>query len=406
MATLASTSSDICSQLLISSSTTSTICFSCQGVGTKHIKGGGKKGCNPCKGTGFITRNRQRKSHRGKVSYPSFKTIGPLPVIAIEEAEKLLQPHEEFSFLTGHWRIIQTVDNHRFSSDDLLTAFIACREFKTHTHSAVSESSSYSCKMLDLGCGLGSILLMFAWQLPVATCVGIEAQMDRFALARRSIEVNLGRDDGRVQVFHKDIRNFSLEDKFCTDVAPFDVITGSPPYFKGHLLGQPGSFQTAGCIYELRGGIEEYCTVAYNIMNCQHNGQVDHPCMFIVCMTALSSDRVYAACNQLGMAVLKRVDVIPKEGRSVLICIFVLTLYKHVHLYSKRDRNAAETTDVSTDNTSGTGKLVKGRAEGSIQGEEVEIICIRDKNDQHTEEYSRILSALGKPSSWDRQACS
>lgn len=401
MENLASTSWDMCSRLQFSSSTAPAICYSCRGVGIKQVKGGKNKTCNPCKGTGFITRSRQRKSHRSKVSYPSFKTIGPLPVASIEEAEKQLQPNEEFSFLTGHWKIIQTVNDHRYSSDDLLTAFIACREFKTLPR----EDASYHCNMLDLGCGLGSILLMFAWQLPTAKCIGIEAQMDRFTLARRSIEFNLGKHDGRVQVFHKDIREFNpLESDFCRDVAPFDVITGSPPYFKGHLLCQPGSFQSAGCIYELRGGIEEYCTVAHRIMSSEHNGQADHPCIFVVCMTALSSDRVYAICSLLSMTILKRVDIIPKEGRSTLICIFVLTIHKHAHLYNiTSNGNTVDTSGLDIDYIGRTGRIVKGRAEGSIQGELVETICIRDESSQHTEEYCSILSALGKPSSRNKE---
>ena len=88
MENLASTSWDMCSRLQFSSSTAPAICYSCRGVGIKQVKGGKNKTCNPCKGTGFITRSRQRKSHRSKVSYPSFKTIGPLPVASIEEAEK------------------------------------------------------------------------------------------------------------------------------------------------------------------------------------------------------------------------------------------------------------------------------------------------------------------------------
>ncbi len=31
-------------------------------------------------------------------------------------------------------------------------------------------------RVLDLGCGIGSVLCMLAWGLPAAQCVGVEAQ--------------------------------------------------------------------------------------------------------------------------------------------------------------------------------------------------------------------------------------
>ena len=405
--------SDLCSYSDTSATGAhATVCFSCRGTGFKMLKGvTAKKTCNPCKGTGIISRSRSRqiKNRYAPPSYPSFETIGPLPATAIEEIQ--LQSNEELSFLTGHWRIIQTIDDHRYSSDDLLTAYIACKEY-----SACHANTAHHCNMLDMGCGLGSILLMFAWQVPASQCLGIEAQVDRFKLATRSIEVNVGKENQRVKVLHQDLRDFNPKEcKYCKEeMLVFDVITGSPPYFKGHLLGQPGSFQSAGCIFELRGGVEEYCAAAYRIMTGVSNGQANHPSIFIVCNTALSSDRVYTACGELGLSVLKRVDIVPKRGRSVLICIFVLTLPGHVHFYN---RNHGNTNDVSANNVdrtctdnnnnggngSGRGKIIKGRAEGSIHGEQVEVICIREEDNQHTEEYCHILSSLGKPSSKDRE---
>jgi tRNA1(Val) A37 N6-methylase TrmN6 len=41
--------------------------------------------------------------------------------------------------------------------------------------------------VLDLGCGIGSVLLMLAWRFPDAAVVGVEAQALSLDLARRSI---------------------------------------------------------------------------------------------------------------------------------------------------------------------------------------------------------------------------
>ena len=54
--------------------------------------------------------------------------------------------------LAGHWRIFQRMGGHRYSTDDVVTAWYAgklCRDMgktpKLH---------------LDMGCGLGSVLMM------------------------------------------------------------------------------------------------------------------------------------------------------------------------------------------------------------------------------------------------------
>ena len=47
-----------------------------------------------------------------------------------------------------------------------------------------------SCNYLDMGCGIGSVLLMLAWAVPKASCLGIEAQEERKRLAEKSIKYN------------------------------------------------------------------------------------------------------------------------------------------------------------------------------------------------------------------------
>ena len=88
-------------------------------------------------------------------------------------------------------------------------------------------------QLLDIGCGIGSVLLMNAWQLPDTKCIGIEAQLDRFTQAVRSISYNVGRyrtDQNRVCAINQDIRKPC--DIFSRDFPNgFDIITGTPPYF-------------------------------------------------------------------------------------------------------------------------------------------------------------------------------
>ncbi len=70
--------------------------------------------------------------------------------------------------LTRDYRVFQRAKGHRFSSDDVATAYVAWHAAKG------------SRRVIDLGCGLGSVLLHLAWKLPEATLVGVEAQAISF----------------------------------------------------------------------------------------------------------------------------------------------------------------------------------------------------------------------------------
>jgi len=136
-------------------------------------------------------------------------------------------PGEDLCWLAGDWRVLQRTDGHRFSLDDLVTAAFAARMM------AVPPA-----RLLDLGCGIGSVLMFLAWRFPAAACVGIEAQALSAELARRSIahngaaarcEVRLGdlRDPAReghavrVQLAHVEADAESPEDPLL-DVGAVD----------------------------------------------------------------------------------------------------------------------------------------------------------------------------------------
>src|SRR5690349_15393159 len=85
---------------------------------------------------------------------------------------------ETLDAISGHFRIFQLRDGHRFSTDDVLTAWYG-------TTWASSASS-----VLDLGSGIGSVGMIAAWRLPGARFVTIEAQAESVRLARRSAAYN------------------------------------------------------------------------------------------------------------------------------------------------------------------------------------------------------------------------
>ena len=90
---------------------------------------------------------------------------GPPPGGATEDGRLGPRPGEDLCYLAGDWRILQRLDGQRWSLDDLVTAWCAAEE----TLAAPPTS------LLDLGCGIGAVLMLLAWRLPRARAVGIEA---------------------------------------------------------------------------------------------------------------------------------------------------------------------------------------------------------------------------------------
>ena len=148
--------------------------------------------------------------------------------------------------LCADWKIWQRGAGHRFSTDDLLTAVRAAR------------LRPDARRVLDLGCGIGSVLLMTAWRLPGARLVGVEAQEASVALAIRSVAENGAGD--RVEVRRADLRDpAALRPE---ELGTFDLVTATPPYIPVGEGVLPRDSQKAHARFELRGGIEDYAAAA------------------------------------------------------------------------------------------------------------------------------------------------
>lgn len=157
---------------------------------------------------------------------------------------------ETLDHLAGNWRIFQLKGGHRFSSDDVLTAWKAlcwCPQVE---------------RTLDLGCGIGSVGLLTLWGLsPGARLWGLEVQPRSLQLARKTLEWN-GLQE-RVELRLGDLR----EDHHLADLEPFPLITGSPPYFPvGQALASPHP-QRAAARMELHGNVFDYCKRAASLLS-------------------------------------------------------------------------------------------------------------------------------------------
>jgi len=221
---------------------------------------------------------------------------------------------EDLCWLAGHWRILQRRDGHRFSLDDLVTAEMAAR-----LHAAEGAPGA-GARFLDLGCGIGTVLLFLAWRFPEAEVTGIEAQTLSAGLARRSIAWNGVTE--RCSVLDGDLRDLSgrgtphRNEALLPDGARFELITGTPPYFARGEGTESDRVQRAPCRFEHRGGLADYCVAAA--------GRLADTGAFVACAAAGQFAEVEPAAAAAGLAVERWREIIPRAGKSPLLATFSL----------------------------------------------------------------------------------
>jgi tRNA1(Val) A37 N6-methylase TrmN6 len=222
---------------------------------------------------------------------------GPPPAGARGRPELEPADGEDLCLLSGDWRIFQRLRGHRWSLDDLVTAWRASRGPAPRT-------------ALDLGSGIGSVLMMIAWSFPRARCVGVEAQELSRSMALRSLAWN-GADD-RCEVRLGDLRDASL----FADGERFDLVTGTPPYFprgEGVESDQP---QKGPCRFEHRGGVEAYALAAA--------ARLAEGARFVMCAAAGEEERVFAGAEAARLRVHAALEVVPREGKPPRVAVFTL----------------------------------------------------------------------------------
>jgi len=228
---------------------------------------------------------------------PGWTAPGPAPAGSQGRAELEPAADEDLCYLAGDWRVFQKLRGHRWSLDDLVTAWVATRGLDPATVR----------RALDLGCGLGSVLLMVAWRLPDADVTGIEAQADRAALGRRSIAYNGA--GARCRIVDGDLRH-------ATPAGPFDLVTGTPPYFPRGTGTESAKPHAAPARFEHRGGVEDYLATAAD--------RVAPAGRIAICSSALERARVDAAVRALGLGHRERWAIVPRAGKDPLVIVDVL----------------------------------------------------------------------------------
>ncbi len=203
---------------------------------------------------------------------------------------------ETLDAISGHFRLFQLKRGHRFSTDDVLTAWYGTAW--TPRASAV----------LDLGSGIGSVGMIAAWRLPGARFVTIEAQPESVALARKSAAYN--GLTGRYDIRAGDFRETGVLDQ----AERFDLVLGSPPYFPPGTGIEGDHPQKVACRFELRGDIRDYARVASRHLAAGG--------LFACVFPEEQRERVERAAADAGLVIVRRRPVVFREGEPPLVSLF------------------------------------------------------------------------------------
>jgi tRNA1Val (adenine37-N6)-methyltransferase len=223
---------------------------------------------------------------------------GPMPPGACGEGPAI-ESGETLDAISGCFRLFQLADGHRFSTDDVLTAWYGT------SHCPTART------VLDLGSGIGTVGMIAAWRLPGARLVTIEAQEDSVRLARKSAAWNGIAD--RYEIREGDFRNTGM----FRDDEKFDLVLGSPPYFPPGSGPEGDHPQKIACRFEMRGTVADYCEVAAQRL--EQGG-------FFACVFPVDPeqqhDRVREGAATAGLKIVRWRPVILREGAKPLLGLF------------------------------------------------------------------------------------
>jgi tRNA1Val (adenine37-N6)-methyltransferase len=242
-----------------------------------------------------------KKDISPKKTFRGYAIPGPPVPGTAEDPELILGEEETLDVLCGHLRIFQLRKGHRYSTDDILTAWYG-------TSWCPSARS-----ILDLGSGIGTVAMVAAWRLPATRVVTIEAQEESIGLARKSIRWNGLQDRFDVrQGDFRDSSSLSAEERF-------DLVLGSPPYFPLGSGVEGDHPQKIACRFEVRGTIDDYCATAAAHLE---TGGI-FACVFPV-NPEEQAQRVADAARKADLTIVRQRPIVLREGEPPLLGVFVM----------------------------------------------------------------------------------
>ncbi len=224
-------------------------------------------------------------------SYRNWTRPGPVPRAAV-----LPDAGESLDFICGNFRIFQYEKGHRYSTDDVLTAW-----YGTLCAPRVERAA-------DLGSGIGSVATIVAWRCPGARICTVEAQEASVRLARKTARYNDLEE--RFTILQGDLRDPSV----LAGQQPFDLVLGSPPYFPPGTASEAQHPQAVPARIEMRGTVADYAMAAARILA---PGAV-----FAFVFPTAERRRAAAAVGEAGLVMIRTRDVVFKAGEPPLISLF------------------------------------------------------------------------------------
>jgi tRNA1(Val) A37 N6-methylase TrmN6 len=209
--------------------------------------------------------------------------------------------------IAGELRITQRRHGHRYSIDDVLTAWEAA-SLAPDVFLRARAHGRASTRCLELGSGIGSVLLMLSHKLPEAHFVAVEAQQNSFRLLTENVRQNAL--EPRVQLIHGDLRTEVHE-----RIGDFELVTGTPPYVPPGTATPSSDSQKAYARQELRGGVEDYLAAMGRVLAPWGVG--------VICADARFPERVFTGAERAGLCVFRQRDVVPRAGsKGPLFAVF------------------------------------------------------------------------------------
>lgn len=236
-----------------------------------------------------------------ETTFKGWTKPGPIPPGALGRGPEV-EVGETLDAISGYYRIFQLANGHRFSTDDVLTAWYGtswCPSART---------------VLDLGSGIGTVGMIAAWRLQGARFVTIEAQEESVRLAKKSARWN-GLED-RYEIRQGDFR----DPESLKPEERFDLIFGSPPYFPLGSGVEGDHPQKVACRFEMRGTIADYCVTAANHL--ERGG-------FFACVFPSSpveqEARVIEGARAAGLSIVRSRPIVLRAGERPLLGLFGMT---------------------------------------------------------------------------------
>jgi len=199
--------------------------------------------------------------------------------------------------LSGDLVIYQPEQGQRYTTDDVLVAWLAVRELR--------EDPANIQSFLELGCGLCAVSMIVLWCCRELSGIGIEVAGQRLACARASLAAN--HLEHRFKLINADMRSLRLK-------ARYSFIASSPPYYEfreGPLSPDP---DRARVRFETKGCLEDYFQAAA--------AHAAPDARFITVYPTRCTERISAAAAMAGFSIRRSIDVIPRAGKPALFTLF------------------------------------------------------------------------------------